>query len=268
MNNNLIDTAQDDRVLWELQKPDWDKWKAFRQVRLWEAVALALEIDPSNFHFFREHKLNKVFSQQRQPPRFTQLLKLAVGNISAGGVLQPISIDLDSMEESEILLSNFVKWAKSIKNFELPPNFPSNISPRVVPKVDTLQGENYRSTLLALIAVLVEEAKLDLTSPSKTAGVIEDFTARLGARVAARTIENHLKRIGITVNKPLLERERSTLLTLIAALAMELDLPIIKPAKAASLIEALTKNHGIQIEARVIEEHLKRIPRALDKRSR
>ena len=37
-------------------------------------------------------------------------------------------------------------------------------------------------------------AKIDVTKPSKAAGNIENQTELMGARVAARTIENHLKR--------------------------------------------------------------------------
>lgn len=263
--DSLIDSTQATPEYWELIKPNWKEWKLIKQAKLWEAVALALDIDPSNFYFFRERKLDTLFNN-RQPPRFTQLLKLAVGNISAGGVLQPISIDLDNTEESEIKLSNFVKWAKSVKA-KLPPYFPGTTARSSISKDQSSSDENERSVLLTLIAVLAKELKLDITYPSKTAGVIEDLTTRVGARVSARAIENHLKRIGIAVNKPLRERERSTLLILLSVLAKDLDIDTSKPSKVAGLIEGLTMRHGSGIEASTIEEHLKRIPRALEKRS-
>jgi hypothetical protein len=50
-----------------------------------------------------------------------------------------------------------------------------------------------RTTLLVIIAALAEMAKIDVTKPSKAAVNIENQTELLGARVAARTIENHLK---------------------------------------------------------------------------
>ncbi len=53
-----------------------------------------------------------------------------------------------------------------------------------------------RSTLLVMIAALAEIAKVDVKHPSKAATAIESQTARMGARVAARTIEGHLNRIG------------------------------------------------------------------------
>ena len=51
-----------------------------------------------------------------------------------------------------------------------------------------------RTTLLVIIAALAKLARIDVTKPSKAAGNIENQTELMGARVAARTIENHLKR--------------------------------------------------------------------------
>ena len=52
-----------------------------------------------------------------------------------------------------------------------------------------------RTTLLMIIAALAQLAKIDISKPSSAATSIENQTALMGARVAARTIENHLKRI-------------------------------------------------------------------------
>lgn len=52
-----------------------------------------------------------------------------------------------------------------------------------------------RTTLLVLIAALAKLAKVDVAKPSSAAAAIESETERMGARVAARTIENHLKLI-------------------------------------------------------------------------
>ncbi len=183
---------------WALIAPVWDKWKSVKELKLWEAIALALNVDPSNFYFFRERKLDTVFNNS-YPPRFAKLLELALGNISAGGILKPPSIDLDAPHESDIKVSNFVKWAQSI-NAELPPDFPGVTTPSAAPNDTKPSGESERSTLLSLIAALAAETKLDIAHPSKTALAIEDCTIRLRARVSARAIENHLKRIGTVVS--------------------------------------------------------------------
>ncbi|WP_166299882.1 hypothetical protein [Bradyrhizobium sp. 2S1] len=52
-----------------------------------------------------------------------------------------------------------------------------------------------RNTLLVVIAALANMAKVDVSKPSAAGAAIESKTAQMGARVAARTIENHLKRI-------------------------------------------------------------------------
>jgi hypothetical protein len=62
-------------------------------------------------------------------------------------------------------------------------------------KVEKLIERRERSTLLVIIAALSELAKIDVAKPSGAAVAIESQTVRMGARVAARTIENHLKLI-------------------------------------------------------------------------
>jgi hypothetical protein len=52
-----------------------------------------------------------------------------------------------------------------------------------------------RTTLLVIIAALAKLAKIEVAKPSSAAAAIESQTTQLGARIAARTIENHLKRI-------------------------------------------------------------------------
>ena len=56
-------------------------------------------------------------------------------------------------------------------------------------------GERERATLLSIIAALAEKAKIDLSQNSKAAAFIEAMTARIGLRVAVRTVENKLKDI-------------------------------------------------------------------------
>ncbi len=68
------------------------------------------------------------------------------------------------------------------------------------------------------------------------------------------------------VDKPLGERERATLLTIIAALAEAAEIDASKPSKAATAIEALTARLGARVSARSIEDHLKRIPEALERK--
>ena len=68
------------------------------------------------------------------------------------------------------------------------------------------------------------------------------------------------------LDKPLMTRERATLLTIIAALARAADIDILKASKAGDTIEALTVELRARVSARAIEDHLKRIPDALERR--
>lgn len=52
-----------------------------------------------------------------------------------------------------------------------------------------------RNTLLVILAALADMARIDVSKPSAAGATIESKTAQMGVRVAARTIENHLKRI-------------------------------------------------------------------------
>lgn len=63
-------------------------------------------------------------------------------------------------------------------------------------------------------------------------------------------------------------RERSTLLTIIGALAKEAKVDISKPSKAATFIEGLTNELGAPVSKRSIEEHLKTVSAAVASRSK
>jgi hypothetical protein len=69
-------------------------------------------------------------------------------------------------------------------------------------------------------------------------------------------------------DKPLLTKERRSLLVVIAALAKEAKINLDHPSKAATVIEGLTNSIGAPVAKRTIEEHLKKIPDALDARKK
>ena len=72
-----------------------------------------------------------------------------------------------------------------------------------------------------------------------------------------------------SLDRPLGERERATLLTIIAALAENAGIDVSQPSKASGQIEALTTRAlGIRIPARTVENHLKAIPDALERRGK
>jgi hypothetical protein len=66
---------------------------------------------------------------------------------------------------------------------------------RPEPDLERPVGPRERTTLLLIIAALAELNGIDVKKPSKAAMEIESATIRMGARVAARTIEEKLKLI-------------------------------------------------------------------------
>lgn len=70
------------------------------------------------------------------------------------------------------------------------------------------------------------------------------------------------------IDKRLGGRERATLLTIIAALAEKAGIDVSKPSKAGVAIEALTIEKGARVAARTVEDHLKLIPDALERKGK
>ena len=66
--------------------------------------------------------------------------------------------------------------------------------------------------------------------------------------------------------KPIERRERTSLFVIIAALAKMAKIDVKKPSAAAIAIETQTELMGTRVAARTIENHLNRIPEALESR--
>jgi hypothetical protein len=66
--------------------------------------------------------------------------------------------------------------------------------------------------------------------------------------------------------RPIGQRERDSLLIIIAALAELNGINVARPSKAAAEIEGATIRKGARISARAIENHLRLIPDALERK--
>ncbi|MGV8992109.1 MAG: hypothetical protein ACOH1Q_11980, partial [Thiobacillus sp.] len=77
-NDNLSDPSptkplsseEENRILWDPRKPNWDEWENVTQSKLWVAIALAQNIEPKHFDYFRTGKLDTKFT--KHPPQFTR----------------------------------------------------------------------------------------------------------------------------------------------------------------------------------------------------
>ena len=70
----------------------------------------------------------------------------------------------------------------------------------------------------------------------------------------------------LSIDKPMTTVERNTLLTIIGVLCKEANIPYDKPAKAAGMIQSTAATMGVSISETGIENHLKKIPYALESR--
>ena len=83
---------------------------------------------------------------------------------------------------------------------------------------------------------------------------------------ALQDLEAMLSEPEPATERPLKRRERDSLLVIIAALAELNGIDVKRPSKAAVEIESATIQKGARISARAIEDHLRRIPDALERK--
>ena len=122
MNNDTPPThPSDEDTFGTIRRPMWDQCQTIQHTRLWHAVALACNLDPGNYQQSGKPKLAPLFKEL--PTEFTDLLSDAKRDIRAKGILKPVSINATELEESEINLSNFATWLKSI-GYQTPDDFP------------------------------------------------------------------------------------------------------------------------------------------------
>jgi hypothetical protein len=85
---------------------------------------------------------------------------------------------------------------------------------------------------------------------------------------ALQKLEAHISEPEPGTDRPIGRRERSTLLVIIAALAKLARIEVAKASSAAASIESQTALMGVRVAARTIENHLRRIPEALENKAK
>jgi hypothetical protein len=107
----------------------------------------------------------------------------------------------------------------------------------------------------------------ELTDPIDMADVLKMgiFLPEEIARIEAISDDSTANEV-TQESAPLKNRERDTLLTIIAALAKYGKISIDEYGKSAGFISGLTDEIGASVAKRTIEEHLKKIPNALEVR--
>jgi hypothetical protein len=99
------------------------------------------------------------------------------------------------------------------------------------------------------------------------ASVIPSDTVLVLRTSALRDLETRMSEPQQITERPIELRERTTLLVIIASLAKMSKIDVSKPSAAAAAIGSQTVLMGAAVSPRTIENHLKRIPEALEGRS-
>lgn len=106
-----------------LRKPDWEKWKSAKTAKIWQAIALACDLDPSNFGIFEMMGWLDRQGLAMKHPSFAKLLDWARHDLGPNGRLQAISPCADNLEDCEVSLSGFATWLTAAKH-RPPKEFP------------------------------------------------------------------------------------------------------------------------------------------------
>lgn len=99
------------------RRPDWSRWNHVPEVKLWEGVALSLDIDPARVEHSRHSWMedNYLFKERTE---FQQRLDLTSRNLSSDYYstkpLRPTSIARGDVSDCEVSLPIFAAWADSV----------------------------------------------------------------------------------------------------------------------------------------------------------
>lgn len=106
---------------WNPKLPDWSEWQRIHQTKLWIAVVLASNLDPSNFQLQKDGVLAR--QMYPLPQGIEDLLTAAKGSIGVGDVLRLKKMSPAGFEESDVDMANFTRWLQSIR-YPVPEGFP------------------------------------------------------------------------------------------------------------------------------------------------
>lgn len=179
----------------EIRDVDWEVWQHIPEAKLWEAVALSLNLDPRRIKINRHSWMasDLIFEERKE---FSDRLLVAQRNLTSGNLMAR-HYNSASPNVCSVSLGEFSVWALSI-GWTLPPvltKIGESVGANKVqqpPPTEKPLGTRERNTIARIIAALTSMAKVDLSEPHKAAGAIEAETARLGIQVSDDTIAKWL----------------------------------------------------------------------------
>lgn len=172
---------------WALRRPAWNDWNTKNSARLWQAVALACDLDPNNFIKLGIPQLDRFFTHP--PQQFEDLLMQAKSNIGNGGILKLTSKCAEGLEESEVDLSNFTTWLNFIGH-QVPAEYPWQVEALPLRDMNWPWGRHETKLLRILAAAAVELwTRYDPSDPTTAPTNQQVIDWLKGQKVAERTAE-------------------------------------------------------------------------------
>ncbi|WP_320534802.1 hypothetical protein [Robbsia andropogonis] len=187
----------------EKRRPKWSKWSHIPRVKLWEAVALSLDIEPSVITREKDGWMaSKVV--YAEGPDFDDRMLIAERNLDHAIKLK--SIVMGNPQECEVDTSQFAEWAASI-NWDIPEalraKIPTPIEEPVATPSTTYEkplSTRERNNYLLIIAALAKGAKIDVTvEPYTAANKIIALGEQIGFQLKQETVATKLKLVNAAI---------------------------------------------------------------------
>jgi hypothetical protein len=107
------------RGMHESRVPNWGKWLNVPSVKVWQAVALSLNIEPGKVQHSSESWMagRMVFAEGQE---FADRLDVTTANLMCNGKLKPMPIVMGEPGSCLVSLADFVSFAESVK-WPVPP---------------------------------------------------------------------------------------------------------------------------------------------------
>jgi hypothetical protein len=110
----------------KFRKPNWEKWKLIPQARIWEVVALSLNIDPD----FIEHDRHDWMADKeisKESSEFKIRCEVVLANIRASSGLIPTAISMGVPLDTELCVTHFATFAEKT-GWSIHGEFPREVS--------------------------------------------------------------------------------------------------------------------------------------------
>lgn len=127
------------------RKPRWNKWRLIPDVKIFEAVALSLDIDPEKLKWNRDGWMAGGYrSRFDESEEFSDRLEIAIRN---GRELNISCVNLGDSTKNEIPLAEFASWTLSI-NWKIPEELGALAVNREQPTQTTGQSDDEAAAAL------------------------------------------------------------------------------------------------------------------------